>query len=59
MPTQNVNLTDRNAQFVKQQVATGNFKNASEVHRAALLEFERFAEERRIIVLRSKGLELK
>jgi antitoxin ParD1/3/4 len=46
MPTQNVNVTDRIADFVQAQIKSGNFKNASEVHRAALVEMERREEER-------------
>ena len=46
MPTQNVNVTDRIADFVQGQVKSGNFKNVSEVHRAALVEMERRDEER-------------
>ena len=46
MPTQNVNVTDRIADFVQGQVKSGNFKNVSEVHRAALVEMERREEER-------------
>ena len=36
MPTQNVNLTPELDAFVKKQIASGYFNNASEVHRAAL-----------------------
>ncbi|MBK1883526.1 type II toxin-antitoxin system ParD family antitoxin [Luteolibacter pohnpeiensis] len=46
MPTQNVNLTDTLDRFVKQQVETGLFNNASEVHRAALARMARDEEER-------------
>jgi len=46
MPTQNVNVTDKIADFVQAQIKTGNFKNASEVHRAALVEMARREEER-------------
>jgi antitoxin ParD1/3/4 len=46
MPTQNVNLTETLDQFVKQQVKTGLFNNASEVHRAALARMARDEEER-------------
>lgn len=46
MPTQNVNVTDRIADFVQAQIKSGNFKNASEVHRAALVEMECREEER-------------
>jgi len=47
MPTQNVNVTDKIANFVHRQVENGTFKNVSEVHRAALVEMERKEEERR------------
>jgi putative addiction module CopG family antidote len=46
MPTQNVNLTDTLDLFVKKQVKSGLFNNASEVHRAALARMARQEEER-------------
>lgn len=46
MPTQNVNLTDALDLFVKKQVESGMFNNASEVHRAALARMARQEEER-------------
>ena len=57
MPTQNVNVTDRIADFVQGQVKSGNFKNVSEVHRAALVEMERREEERGAVLswLRSEA----
>lgn len=48
MPTQNVNLTSELERFVKSVVASGQFKSASEVHRAALAEMARSNEERRL-----------
>ena len=48
MPTQNVNLTDKLDHFVKAQVESGLFNNASEVHRAALAQMARQEEERRL-----------
>lgn len=36
MPTQNVNLTDQQAEFIRQRVASGDYNNASEVVRDAL-----------------------
>src|SRR5260370_19572288 len=36
MPTRNVNLTDHYDRFVEDQVASGRYKNASEVMRAGL-----------------------
>lgn len=55
MPTQNVNLTPELELFVKSQVASGYFNNASEVHRAALSALARDEEERelRLEALRS------
>lgn len=46
MPTQNVNLTSELESFVKSQVDSGLFNNASEVHRAALAGMARREEER-------------
>ncbi len=56
MPTQNVNLTPELEIFVKSQVASGYFNNASEVHRAALSALARTEEERdlRLQVLRGE-----
>ncbi len=48
MPTQNVNLTPELEGFVKSQVASGYFNNASEVHRAALSALARAEEERNL-----------
>ena len=36
MPTQTINLTNELNSFVKAQIAQGHYKNASEVHQAAL-----------------------
>jgi len=36
MPTQNVNLPDRQADFIRRRVAEGRYQNASEVVRAGL-----------------------
>ncbi len=41
MPTKNVNLTEHYSQFVDQLVASGQYKNASEVFRAGLRLLER------------------
>jgi antitoxin ParD1/3/4 len=46
MPTSNVNLTPELEQFVKSQVSSGQFNNASEVHRAALAKMAQRIEER-------------
>jgi antitoxin ParD1/3/4 len=48
MPTQNVNLTATLDDFVKKQVSLGNYNNASEVHRAALVALARSEEERQL-----------
>lgn len=55
MPTKNVNLTDHYSQFVEQLVASGQYKNASEVFRAGLrlLEQSNAAEEQKLSLLRS------
>jgi antitoxin ParD1/3/4 len=62
MPTQNVDLTSELEGFVKSEVATGHFNNASEVHRAALAELKekRLERELRLERLRidvQKGLD--
>ena len=36
MPTQNVNLQDHQADFIRERVRMGRFQNASEVVRAGL-----------------------
>ncbi len=46
MPTQNVNLTPQLDRFVKEAVESGQFNNASEVHRAALSSMAQQQEER-------------
>ena len=48
MPTQNVNLTQELETFVKSEVASGHFNNASEVHRAALASMAQRNEERQL-----------
>ena len=55
MPTRNVNLTDRYDQFVEEQVASGLFKNASEVMRAGLrlLEQHEREEQEKLATLRA------
>ncbi len=54
MPTKNVNLTEHYSQFVDQLVASGQFKNASEVFRAGrqLLEQSITVGEQNLAVLR-------
>lgn len=48
MPTQNVNLTPELEEFVKGQVSSGYYNNASEVHRAALADMARLEKERQL-----------
>lgn len=62
MPTQNVNLTPKLERFVKKVVDSGEFNNASEVHRAALSAMAREREERALRLRRlrqeiQKGLD--
>ena len=52
MPTQNVNLTPELDRFVKEAIARGEFNNASEVHRAALVAMVREHEERELRLAR-------
>lgn len=54
MPTQNVNLTPELEGFVKAEVATGHFNNASEVHRAALSALKQRTLERELRLERLK-----
>jgi antitoxin ParD1/3/4 len=59
MPTRNVNLTDHYDQFVEGLVASGRYKNASEVMRAGLrlLERESMEEREKLTVLRNLASE--
>ncbi len=59
MPTRNVNLTERNDQFVNEQITAGRFRNASEVMRAGLhlLEQHTHEEQQKIALLRSLAAE--
>jgi antitoxin ParD1/3/4 len=59
MPTRNVNLTDHYDQFVDGQVASGRFKNASEVMRAGLrlLEHQTLQEKEKLALLRTLASE--
>jgi antitoxin ParD1/3/4 len=54
MPTRNINLTDHYDNFVHNLVASGRFKNASEVMRAGLhmLEQQSREDEEKLILLR-------
>ena len=55
MPTRNVNLTEHYDRFVEEQIAAGQFKNASEVKRAGLrlLEQQRHEEQAKLAALRA------
>ncbi len=59
MPTRNVNLTDHYNHFVESLIASGRFKNASEVVRAGLrlLEQEAKENEEKLSALRSLASE--
>lgn len=54
MPTQNVNLPDHLADFIRQKVEGGRYKNASEVVRAGLrlLEQQEAEDELKLEALR-------
>ena len=54
MPTKNVNLTEHYSQFVESLIASGQYKNASEVFRAGLrlLEQSTAVDEQRLSLLR-------
>jgi antitoxin ParD1/3/4 len=45
MPTRNINLTEHYNQFIEEQIASGQFKNASEVTRAGLRLLEQHSRE--------------
>ncbi len=59
MPTRNINLTDYYDAFVQEQIASGRFKNASEVMRAGLrlLESQAAEECEKLQLLRSLAAE--
>jgi antitoxin ParD1/3/4 len=59
MPTRNVDLTDHHSHFVESLIASGRFKNASEVVRAGLrlLEQEAKENEEKLSALRSLASE--
>ena len=59
MPTRNVNLTEHYDGFVQEQIASGRYKNASEVMRAGLrlLESQAVEEQERLQLLRSLAAE--
>ncbi|MFM8479400.1 MAG: type II toxin-antitoxin system ParD family antitoxin [Planctomycetaceae bacterium] len=59
MPTKNVNLIEHYSEFVDQLVASGRYKNASEVFRDGLrlLELTTSEGEQRLALLRSLAVE--
>lgn len=59
MPTKNVNLTEHYSEFLNHLVASGKYKNASEVLRAGLrlLEQRTTEEEQRLALLRNLAAE--
>jgi antitoxin ParD1/3/4 len=59
MPTKNVNLPQHYAEFVEHLVASGRYKNASEVLRAGLrlLEQRTTEEEQKLALLRNLAAE--
>ena len=48
MPTKNVNLSDKQARFVRQKIEEGNYRNASEVVRAGLRLLEQQEHENKL-----------
>ena len=56
MPTQNVNLTDKLAKFIRESVKTGDYNNASEVVREALrlLKAQKDEHQAKLDVLRAE-----
>ncbi len=59
MPTRNVNLTDRDDEFVDEMVTSGRFSNASEVIRAGLrlLDHQASEDAEKLAILRSLASE--
>jgi antitoxin ParD1/3/4 len=59
MPTRNINLTDHYNHFVESLIASGRYKNASEVLRAGLrlLEQQAMEDEQKLVVLRGLAAE--
>jgi antitoxin ParD1/3/4 len=59
MPTRNVNLTSHYDQFIESLIASGRYKNASEVMRAGLrlLERESNEDQEKLNVLRTLASE--
>jgi antitoxin ParD1/3/4 len=56
MPTQNVNLSDQQVQFIRQSVDGGRYRNASEVVRAGLRALEQNEQEDRLKLRRLRRL---
>jgi antitoxin ParD1/3/4 len=48
MPTKNVNLSEKQARFVRQNIEEGNYRNASEVVRAGLRLLEQQEKENKL-----------
>jgi putative addiction module CopG family antidote len=48
MPTQNVNLSDKQAKFIRGRVKDGGYRNASEVVRAGLRLLEQTEQENKL-----------
>jgi antitoxin ParD1/3/4 len=59
MPTKNVNLTEHYSEFLDHLIASGRYKNASDVLRAGLrlLEQRTTEDEQRLAVLRNLAAE--
>ncbi len=59
MPTKNINLTEHFSDFVDHLIATGRYKNASEVLRAGLRLLERSTteEQEKLALLRNLATE--
>jgi antitoxin ParD1/3/4 len=59
MPTKNINLTEHYSEFVEQLIASGRYKNASEVLRAGLrlLEQTTTEEQEKLALLRNLATE--
>jgi antitoxin ParD1/3/4 len=48
MPTRNVNLSQQQAQFIRQRIDQGQYRNASEVVRAGLRLLEQHEQEEKL-----------
>jgi antitoxin ParD1/3/4 len=62
MPTRNINLTEHYDRFIEKQIASGQFKNASEVTRAGLRLLEQHSREQQeklaaLCALAAKGFD--